>query len=187
METKRLDAGTTIHRVHRAANGPIFFDAGSGGRFNPRGVVGWGTCYFATDPLGAFVESFRRRYVTWAEIVERRLTAGVLTGSIELFDATARLNRFDPDVPVTAALSSGPHGDAQAAASELVGRVDGIYYRLKHDPAGDLAGVALFGEVGAPAQLGLLDLKTDAIPLDLVERARREFGYAVFRSEPTLG
>ena len=53
---------------------------------------------------------------------------------------TVRESRFDPDVPMTAALSSGPHGDAQAAAASLVGGVDGSYYHLKHDPAGALTG-----------------------------------------------
>ena len=51
-------------------------------------------------------------------------------------------------------------------------------YSLSHDPSGDSAGIALFGqEDEVAARLAVLD--DQAIEDDLIERVRREFGVLV--------
>ena len=51
LPRQTLEAGTPLYRVHRAHLGPWYFDDSPLGRFNPTGVPGRGTCYWAAAPL----------------------------------------------------------------------------------------------------------------------------------------
>lgn len=183
-----VEAGTRLERMHWEENGPMFFDDGPGGRFNPRGVDGIGTCYLGMEPMAAFVEVFRREYLTQSDIDGRRLTGGAITRSLTLFDMTADANRFVlDDIEVTASLSAGPMRVSQAAAAELVRHVDGIWYPVRHGLAGDLFGVALFGDKGeASATSVLADPKTDNISEDLLRQASERFGYVILPHVPRV-
>lgn len=183
-----VEAGTRLERMHSEENGPVYFDDGPGGRFNPRGVDGIGTCYFGMQPIVAFVEVFRRKFVTQSAIDERRLTGGATTRTLTLFDVTADANRFVlDDIEVTASLSAGPMRASQAAAAELVPHVDGIWYPVRHGLAGDLFGVALFGDKGeAPTNSVLADPKTDNISDDLLRQATERFGYVILPHVPRV-
>jgi hypothetical protein len=172
VRTFELPVGSTLHRIHWAENEPVFFDAGPAGRFNPRDVEGAGCCYLALDPLGAFVEVFRRKFLASdADLAARQLTSGHVARRLRLFDGTARENRFDETVNWESALAAGHHEASQAAASRLWGEVDGVLYNVRHDPESRLQGVALFGDAGqAETSTVLSSAKTDAIPDDVVDR-----------------
>lgn len=181
LPTTTLRAGTMLHRIHRSHNDPWYFDASVDGRFNPVSRRGWGACYWAEDPLGAFVEVFRTRLLlSENDVATRRLATIILHEPIELADLTTR-----------AALAAGVTGDlvhsanyteAQALASDLVGLLQGVRWRVRHDLEQELLGVALLGPIGTGAPLAG-DEQAEAIPPALQELAGRAFGYEVL---PTI-
>ncbi|CAA9550174.1 MAG: hypothetical protein AVDCRST_MAG73-2789 [uncultured Thermomicrobiales bacterium] len=139
------DVGPPWYRHHRAARDPLFFNATPIGRFNaPAGE--YAVLYAASDPFGAFVETFG--HVTGVRRVDaERLETGCLTRietirTLTLVDLTgAGLARVGAD----ARLTTGDHAPAQRWALALwrhPARVDGLYYRARHDP--ERFGIALF-------------------------------------------
>jgi RES domain len=183
-----IAAGTPLYRIHWEVNEPVFYDRGPKGRFNPRAVPGAGACYLALDPLGSFVETMLHRDLVRGEDIEpRQLTSGAAVRDLQLFDGTARGNRFDLVVPLDLSLSAGPHAMTQDAAARLWGQVDGIVYWVSHDPGAMLAGVALFGEAGAAETSSVFaGAKTDDIPEELIDEAVGEFEYQIFDDAPVL-
>lgn len=176
-----LAAGTPLYRIHRAASGAWYFDASADGRFNPCAIPARGACYWATDPLGAFVETFR----TMRTIVEDDIDARALS-TIQLIDAATVVDLTDRKglaVGVTGALVSGTdYDEPQQLASDVQRTVDGVIWHARHDLAAELVCVALFGDEGAPTGPALANLpkpKTEPIPAALIDRAEDEFGYLV--------
>ena len=176
---RTLKAGSTLYRIHRARHGAWYFDASQRGRFNPTGSAGRGTCYWAEDPLGAWVEAFRTLMTLTTDDVEARaLSTIVLPRELKVADLAAKRALA---AGVTVALTGGPdYRPAQALADGLQGRKDGVRYRVSHDLSGKLTAVGWFGDAGTPRRSARLPKpKTAAIPEDLADAARREFGYVI--------
>jgi RES domain len=161
-----------LYRIHRCDRSPWWFSSDGSGRFDL--LDGRGTCYLAEQPVGAFVEVFRRdAVIPEAEVAVRCLAELELGAS--LADCTVEAARA---FGVTAALHSQPEYDltrtwAQAFADAGFG---GLRYRLAHDPSAQQLGVAVFGEAGegsAPIRA------TEPIAPELVEEARVRFGLLV--------
>lgn len=176
-----LKAGTQLYRIHRSSNVPWYFDGSGDGRFDPAGTPGRGCCYWAADPLGAWVEVFRTRMVlTPDDLSERRLTALTLEADVRLPDLT---NRQALRAGVTAAVTAGSdYTDSHDLADSLQGVDEGIRWRLRHDLEQRLIGVALFGDEGPATRRSRKHLppsRTRPIPVSLVTAATAAFGYEV--------
>ena len=178
LPERRLGAGAKLYRLYRQATGtPWYFTSGGEGRFDPIGAKGVGICYWAEDPLGAWVEVYRTKTtITQAEVDERRLATLVLAEETAVIDLTQRKGLA---AGVTAALTAGhDYSGSQALAASVAPRVGGIRWRARHDLAQKSISVGLFGPEGPrpshePAARG------EPIPLGLVEGAEGTFGYTV--------
>jgi hypothetical protein len=168
-----------LFRIHRAGRHPWWFSAGHQ-RFDPVGT-GFGACHLAYDPLGAFVEVFRRGIaIDEADIAARRLHAVRLGRDLRLADLTSRRAL---EFGVSASLGADPIYDRsqELARRAVAAGYAGVRYWARHDPAQRLQSVALFGPAASPAPSDP-DWPTGddgPIPADLVADARREFGYRV--------
>ena len=176
LPRKTLKAGTRLYRIHRSVRDPWFFDGSGAGRFDPAGTAGRGACYWAEDPLGAWVEVFRTRMVlTTRDVADRSLSVATLEHEVVVRDlASRRALRAG----VTLALTAGAdYGASHALADALQHSAPAVRWRLRHDLAAKLIGVAWFGAEGlgsppAPTRSGDL-------PDELVATAHRRFGYEV--------
>jgi hypothetical protein len=168
----RLRRGRVLYRIHRCERSPWWFSGDGSGRFDL--MDGRGTCYLAEEPIGAFVEVFRREaLIPEAEIVVRCLAQLAAAGTVA--DCTVEEAR---GFGVTAALHSQPGYELTRAWAQAFADVGfgGIRYRLAHDPSAQQPGVALFGDAGE----GSAAVKSSApIGADLVEEARHRFGLLV--------
>lgn len=176
-----LAASTPLYRVHRAVHAAWFFDDSPLGRFNPVRVSGRGSCYWSTEPLGAFVEHFRTAMaIDAADIEVRRLSVIELSAPSTVVDLTRRRALA---AGVTGSLVAGSsYVEAQQLAADLQGVVDGVIWHARHDLAGALVCGAWFGDAGVPEGALLATLPepaTGPIPTELVEHAEAEFGYRV--------
>lgn len=155
-------AGRVLYRVWRptAAGGvvrphPWWFasapaDSVAGGRFDLADPMG--TCYFATQPVGAVLEALagHLRSLPVAELRARRLARAVAP---DVMAAAARLTSkvIAGRHGVTAALWAGTDR-ALTRRWAAAFRRDGwwaLYAGLQHDPSGRLRGFALFDHAGA--------------------------------------
>ena len=120
LPARRLGPGKKLYRLHRQATGtPWYFANGGEGRFDPVDIGGVGICYWAEDPLGAWVEVFRTKTVlTQAEIDDRRLATLTIDDEISVIDLTQRKGLV---AGVTATLVAGSdYSDSQALLSEPI-------------------------------------------------------------------
>jgi hypothetical protein len=169
-----------FHRVHQRSKHAAWFSSDGSWRFDPpvSHRHQFGTCYLGFDEMAPFVEVFgRMRTVPQPEIDRRALTKVTLAFDGKFADLTNR--RVVGRYGVTAAHSTGTdYGPSQLLAAELFDAgFDGIRYRVRHDPAMELEGLALFGEPGeTPSRLGAP--KTSPIPPWLID-AGRDFGIEV--------
>lgn len=177
---RTLRGDRTLHRIHRAASGPWWFSSDGSGRFDPVGTE-LGACYLAELPLGAWVEVFRRQMLlAEAEVLERALLAVELGRDVRLADLTSRRAL---GFGVTASLGAGERYDDSQAFAVHAARAgfDGVRYLVRHDPAQQLYGIALFALASAPDPADpdwpLRDGK--AISDELVAEASRRFGYRI--------
>lgn len=182
LPRRSLTTGTRLYRIHRLARDAWFFDGSSAGRFNPADTPGRGACYWAEDALGAWVEVFRTRMtLTEDDLKERCLSSVTLRLPLVIADIT---DRRALAAGVTAALAgSTNYRPAQVVADSLDrAGFDGIRWRVRHDLAQALLGVAWFGPVGPQHELDLVGLPTpEQAPISqgLVAQACAEFGYRV--------
>ena len=177
---RTLRGDRLIHRIHRAAGGPWWFSSDGSGRFDPVGT-GHGACYLAEPPLGAWVEVFRKgMLVAEAAVQDRALLSVPMGRDLRLADLTSRRAL---QFGVTASLGAGDgYDESQAFAAEALGAgFDGVRYLVRHDPAQELYGIALFGPDGAPdpADPAWPVAGDGPIPDALVDEAVRAFGYRV--------
>ncbi len=174
----RLGVGTKLYRLYRYAVGdPWYFARGGEGRFDPLGARDVGICYWAEDPLGAWVEVFRTKMaLTQAEVDERHIATLTLTDEVTVIDLTQRRGL---QAGLTAALTSGDDYTApQALASSVALLGGGVRWRTRHDLEQKLISVGLFGPDGdQPDRQPAPDC--EPIPLRLVEEAESTFGYTV--------
>lgn len=177
---RTLRGDAEVFRIHRSDHGAWWFSADGTGRFDPLGTD-LGACYLAVDPLGAWIEVFRETLLLdRAEIDARRLASVRLGRDLRLADLTSRRAL---QFGVTASLGTDRmYGESQAfAALAAQSGFVGIRYFLRHDPAQRLYGVALFGEPGEPTKHDRLwpAPASRDIPDELVQAARRTFGYQI--------
>jgi hypothetical protein len=143
--------------------------------------TGSGSCYFAKEPIGAWVEVFRKQILLADDEVRQRSLFKLRTGrDLKLADITSRRAL---QFGVTASLGANEDYAASHAfaADALASGFDGIRYLVRHDPAQKLYGYAIFGQPGsgagalAPVAIGL----DDPIADPLADEARRLFNYRV--------
>lgn len=157
---RKLPKGSALFHIHPGGQDPLWFGPGQGRpprhRFDsPDG--GYGVCYLAHTPAGAFVESFLRdpesegaalRILVASELRRREIVAVRLARSLKV----ARLR--GPGLSwrgITASVSSSPvYGESQRLSAAIHGEDDetvGIEYRCRHDD--DQLAVALFDRAGS--------------------------------------
>jgi hypothetical protein len=177
---RTLRGNRALYRLHRASHEPWWFSADGSGRFDPVGTDA-GACYAAYEPLGAWVEVFRKAMVIAEADVSARILTELRAGrDLRLADLVSRRAlRFG----VTASLGADEdYGRSHDFAAAAIGAgFDGVRYRTRHDPALRLTSVALFAPAGAP---GATDPRwppgvSVPVPDELIEDAARTFSYRV--------
>lgn len=162
-----------LYRVHRVDRDPEWFaggDALDGWRWDP--PVGspeaFGTCYTATDPLGACLETFGAFPIISQSDVDRRSLA-----TIQLPPEPRWADMTNPAIlawQLDERICVGDDYDTcRAWAQQLFAAgFTGVYYHPRHDVARSVsASVALFGDPGH--QPGLLRvLRREPISGDLI-------------------
>jgi hypothetical protein len=177
-----IPEGVELYRIHRRANCPWYFDDSGRGRFDPESVPGRGACYWAEDELGAWIEVFRTRMtLTDVDLASYSISCVTLSRPLLTIDLTQRLAL---QAGVTAAFTAGSdYGPAHDLANELQGTsFQAVRWRLRHDLAQALIGLALFGPVGSHpdcALIGMPQPSESSISDDLIARAKADFGYEV--------
>ena len=177
---RTLREDQALHRIPGAARGPWWFSADGSGRFDPRGT-GYGACYLAERPMGAWIEVFRKRLLLPEDEVTARVLLSVrLRRAVRLADVTSRRA---PGYGATVSLGSGESYDASQrfATDAIAAGYEGVRYFVRHDPAQKLYGYALFAPAGAPEPDDPLWPAGDdgPIPRELIEEAARLSGYRV--------
>jgi len=176
---RTLRGDRDIYRIHRYDRFAWWFSSDGSGRFDPVGTS-MGACYLAEKPLGAWVEVFRRgMLIAEVEVQVRRLGAITLGRDLRLANlASRRALQFG----VTASLGA----DQDYAASQAFARAaleygfDGLRYLVRHDPAQQLYGIALFSDAGAAVDDGNWPpARSTEIPEIIIESACRRFGYRI--------
>lgn len=169
--------GSVLYRVHQQIHKPWHFASDGLGRFD-LGLPA-GTCYWATEPLGAFMEVFRDvAMVSEEAVMQRAISRHELTENLRLADCTsARARRFG----LTAAIhAADEYEKTQAwAAAWAEHGFDGVLYYASHDPSLELCGVAIFGPRGAsePSEAG--PPYGSPIPWSICDEAEERFDVRV--------
>jgi RES domain len=176
---RALRGDAELFRIHRRERDAWWFSSDGSGRFDPVGT-GLGACYFATDPLGAWVEVFRDNLLLdGAEVIARSLGRTRLGRHARLADLTSRRAL---QFGVTASLGADrdyAESHAFAARAAMTGFA-GIRYFVRHDRAQKLYGIALFGDPGAVGRSPAWPpIEDGPIPNELVDAVRRTFGYQI--------
>lgn len=182
---RSIDTTTPLFRIHRHGHHPAWFNTDGTWRFDPPATHRdrFGVCYLGLEPLASYVEVFGRiRAVPRGEVGRRRLSELIVSHSMDVADLTNRT--VLGDFGITATHSTGTHyGPAHELASHLFDAgFDGVLYRVRHDPAMTLEGIALFGEPGeTPDRFNAP--KTAVIPESLIE-AGRQFRIEILPAGP---
>lgn len=172
-----------ISRIHRSARDPWWFSDDGSGRFDPVGTDSGG-CYFAKEPVGAWVEVFRKQMLLADDELRLRSLFRLRLGrELKLADVTSRRAL---QFGVTASLGANEDYTASHAfaADALASGFDGIRYLVRHDPSQKLYGYVIFGPagIGAGALAATSNGFDEPIPDTLIDEAGRLFGY---RALPT--
>jgi hypothetical protein len=181
-----ISPGRKLWRIHGSRYGPWYFRSDGTFRFDLVDRPGHGTCYFAEDPLGAFVEAlqgFRTVSVPRAELRTRVLFAYSVDHALVLADVThSEAARYGLDTSISGSTPSDYETSQDFARDAFDGGFAGVRYWVRHDLTQQLTGVALFGpDGGQPDDL----LRGDGAELDeeLLARACEE---ASFRTQGPL-
>ena len=168
-----LQPTQVLFRIHRAAYGPWWFSSDGPRRFDlsfPKG-----TCYLAEEEIGAFVEAFQDwtgTILPLEEVAARRIARLTVPTPMKIADCTrARALAFG----VTAEIHASPDRaltQAWAAAFSRAG-FDGVRFFVRHDPAQQRAGIALFGPAGEPSWPVR---SSTEIGTDIITTMERQFG-----------
>ncbi len=170
---RTLRRSQALFRIHRAGVGPWWFGSSGDLRFDLPSPQG--TCYLAVHPIGAFVEVFEAtRTIPLAELDARRLARTAAPGERRLANTTVR-RALAYGCPLTIGASERYERTQQWASALAAAGFDGILYRLSHDPRAQEFGVALFGPEGEPPDPPAST--SEPIGPDLIDKARREFGF----------
>jgi RES domain len=165
-----------LWRIHAADVAPWFFDAGPDGRFN---LADSGTCYLSEEPIGAFVEKFGRLLrpggVIPEPLVDTQRLSRLRPPRVNVVDLTD--SRVLGLIGLTAEIHSTTDYNLTqgwALALQEAG-YDGIRYKARHDPRGQLVSIALFGSDKPPRSAA----KTTTVPVDLIHEASTTFAITV--------
>ena len=180
-----LPIGTSLHRIHHVARSPEHYSRSGRQRFDAPAPspAKYGVCYLGLEALTAYVEVVGRIGTVGAEhIASKRLSHATAERLLRMADLA------DPSVVgrygVTLAHStSDDYSQSQRLSMELHGAgFDGIIYRVRHDPQGQLEAAAVFDESAAGA---LRWRTTRSLPPSLVV-AGRAYGIRVLPPLATL-
>lgn len=178
--------GEKLWRIHGTRYGPWFFRSDGVFRFDLVGRSDWGTCYFAEDPLGAFVEAlqgFRSVSLPRAELRARRLYSYSVEHALVLADVTQRdAAEYGLDISISGSTPSDYGTSQRFALDAFDAGFAGIRYRVRHDLRQELTSVALFGPSG-PQPDDLLTGTSGELDEQLMARACDE---ASFRTQGPL-
>lgn len=136
-----------IYRIHANEKHPIWLGNEGLGRFDPPESCRqlYGACYFGLDLLTSFIEVFgRMRCVSESEVNRRSLSAIQPTLTLTIADTTDRtiLGKFGLTAEISA---SSDYKESQHLSCQLFrAGFDGIKYRVRHDPRGELEAIAPF-------------------------------------------
>jgi hypothetical protein len=112
-----------------------------------------------------------------ADLLSRSMSTVTLDKAFRCADLTQRRALT---AGVTGAMTSGAdYGSSHALADSTHGAFDGILWRVRHDLAQRLVGVALFGPEGEQGAGDWPPADTAAIDHDLAREAEDEFGYRI--------
>jgi hypothetical protein len=141
-----ITAGTTLHRVHRTRNGPVFFGPGRDASGNPLPPVfrfdspsgAFGVLYVANELSGAVVETLlrspERQMVALSHVMSRSASQLRCSRDLRMVQLHgAGLQQVGTDN----AVSTGPYESCGLWADALWHHAeapDGIEYRSRHDP-----------------------------------------------------
>ncbi|MGH9073619.1 MAG: RES family NAD+ phosphorylase [Acidimicrobiales bacterium] len=174
----RVGPDQVLARIHRSDRYAAFYSSDGSGRFDLSPPQG--TCYLREEPLASFVEVFREaRVVAEALVATKALTLLRVREVVTLADvAHPRSRQFG----VTGEIHTTTAYEATHAWATAFDRANfgGVRYRVRHDPAQDLIGVALFGMAGEGMNKSqLASVETSPIPTGLVAAAEQRFGIVV--------
>lgn len=158
-ETGRCSASTRPRRMPRASARAISL---------PRGI-------------GAFIETMLRMGdPTQDEVDERYLTSCKVRGPLRLADLTKPLAlSYGVDRSFSAS-REGDYDHSQVLAMKLFDAgFDGVWYPLRHDPASDLMGMAMFGEAASTDVSRFAEVNTGPVPHHVLDEARTRYGIRV--------
>jgi RES domain len=170
---------TPYYRIHRSAHGPWYFSGDASGRFDLAHPSG--TCYLSEEPIGAFLEVFRFTTLVAEEDVDHRSLSTVVVPAVDrpLADCTVEEAR---GFGVTAEIHAGQDYALTQSWAQAFRRAGfaGIRYRLRHDPAQSLVGIAYFGRITDRFPVE----ETEVISAALVNEAADRFGIVVIPAPP---
>jgi len=136
LPVETVTAGTRLVRLHVSDFSPLFFGSTGNNRFDDPDK-GYGVCYLARTVEGAFAETCLRavgaRFVALGFLEARSFS------EIEVTEPLRLASLHGPGlarIGATAAVTSGPHRDAQdwsRALHDHPANPDGISYRSNHD------------------------------------------------------
>lgn len=177
-----IASNRNLWRFGLSGHGPWWFSS-SGARFDlakPRG-----TCYVALDQMGAILEVLGREHIV--RVVSRGTLAARTMWRLKppsTLRVADTINRLASGLGVTSEISTIATYDVPQAwaAAFWKGRMDGVRYALRHDPAMS-HGVAIFGEAGERKSWPHEDRQD--FGLRLVQRIEKELGVTVI-DVPTL-
>lgn len=125
-----------LFRIHRGEHDPIYFGRSGGNRFDDPARA-YGVLYAGLSLAAAFAEVLLREpgrtLLPMSDVDKRRITVLETTRELRIVEMTG------PGLAMlgaTAAVSSGPHEEAQVWSAALYAHtavVDGIVYRARHD------------------------------------------------------
>jgi RES domain-containing protein len=178
-----IPPGTPLYRIHRAVNGVWFFGNADDYRFDLTGSPSHGTCYFAEEPLGAFVEtlqSFRGTALPRPELAARRMFTVAFDQPLTLADVTHNdAGSFGLDASIFAGTADRYDAGQAFALRAFASGYAGVRYRVRHDMSQDLLGVALFGPAGSHIDADMPTGTDEDIPESVINDACIDIGFRV--------
>lgn len=189
LPSQRWDVQQPLYRLHDAARAPQWFAADPDtGRFAPPPGLGgqtasYGVCYFATHPVGAFLETLGRVNPLLQSIVDTKVIPTCYPSS-DVFLADLTDNRWRSAFPgLTAAVGVGDDYVLPQRWGQRIQQAGyaGILHPAAHDLALEQRSVALFGKPGLDENA----FSSSASPLsdDVLDRVT-ELGWTILPSAP---
>ena len=183
-------SGMILHRIHRADSEAAYFGNRGLYRFDPPRHMrdAYGTCYLATSPVGAFLETLGGiRPLPEHLINERVISELVPQDHVTIADLTAEQIVGDFGIFGDLSASEDYHLSQEWGSALWQAGFNGVFYYASHDPAFRQRSIALFGPPGVHPDL-LRYLKDDGQPepisSSLLSEMRRSFGIEVIPAAP---